>query len=105
MLPLFVLRVDEGELTRPHRGCFYEAIGCVVTLNCGPVAGLCSFSKRRFHAGVPAASCASRNRDHRVTVPDICPLPTAGSMPTTNLNYAAKIELGKQLHLEGGLSR
>ncbi|MBI4001704.1 MAG: c-type cytochrome [Nitrospira defluvii] len=40
-----------------------------------------------------------------VTVPDVGPLPTAVPMPATNLNYAAKIELGKQLYFDGRLSK
>jgi hypothetical protein len=33
-----------------------------------------------------------------MTVPDIGPLPTVVPIPGTNLNYAAKVELGKQLY-------
>lgn len=40
-----------------------------------------------------------------ITVPDIGPLPTAVPMPSTNLNYKAKIELGKQLYFDGRLSK
>ena len=40
-----------------------------------------------------------------VTVPDIGPLPTAVPTPATNLNYAAKIDLGKQLYFDGRLSK
>lgn len=40
-----------------------------------------------------------------LTVPDIGPLPTATPIPATNLNYKAKIELGKQLYFDGRLSR
>ena len=39
------------------------------------------------------------------TVPDIGPLPTVVPVPPTNLNYAAKIELGKQLYFDGRLSK
>lgn len=39
------------------------------------------------------------------TVPDIGPLPTAVPMPATNLNYAAKVTLGKQLYFDGRLSK
>ena len=38
-------------------------------------------------------------------VPDIGPLPTAVPIPPTNLNYAAKISLGKQLYFDGRLSQ
>ncbi len=38
-------------------------------------------------------------------VPDIGPLPTAIPQPPTNLNYAAKISLGKQLYFDGRLSK
>lgn len=40
-----------------------------------------------------------------VTVPDVGLLPTAVPTPATNLNYAAKIELGKQLYFDGRLSK
>lgn len=39
------------------------------------------------------------------TVPDIGPLPTSIPTPSTNLNYAAKVELGKQLYFDGRLSK
>jgi len=40
-----------------------------------------------------------------LTVPDIGPLPTAVPVPSSNVNYAAKIELGKQLYFDGRLSK
>lgn len=40
-----------------------------------------------------------------VTVPDIGPLPTVVPIPPGNLNYAAKVELGKQLYFDGRLSK
>lgn len=40
-----------------------------------------------------------------LTVPDIGPLPTAVPVPATNLGYAAKIALGKQLYFDGRLSK
>lgn len=40
-----------------------------------------------------------------MTVPDIGPLPAVVPVPSTNLNYAAKIELGKQLYFDGRLSK
>ena len=40
-----------------------------------------------------------------ITVPDIGPLPTTTPTPSTNLNYFAKIELGKQLYFDGRLSK
>src|SRR3990167_9195112 len=40
-----------------------------------------------------------------ITVPDIGPLPTSTPTPSTNLNYTAKIELGKQLYFDGRLSK
>ncbi len=40
-----------------------------------------------------------------MTVPDIGPLPTAVPMPSANLTYQAKIELGKQLYFDGRLSK
>ena len=40
-----------------------------------------------------------------ITVPDIGPLPTSIPTPSTNLNYTAKIDLGKQLYFDGRLSK
>ncbi len=40
-----------------------------------------------------------------VTVPDIGPLPTVVPIPATNLNYKAKVALGKQLFFDGRLSK
>ncbi|MBL8069847.1 MAG: c-type cytochrome [Nitrospira sp.] len=40
-----------------------------------------------------------------VTVPDVGPLPTVVPVPSSNLNYTAKIELGKQLYFDGRLSK
>ncbi len=38
-------------------------------------------------------------------VPNIGPLPSAAPNPPTNVNYKAKIELGKQLYFDGRLSK
>jgi cytochrome c peroxidase len=38
-------------------------------------------------------------------VPDIGPLPTVVPIPATNLNYKAKVDLGKQLYFDGRLSK
>ena len=40
-----------------------------------------------------------------LTVPDIGPLPTVVPIPATNLNYKAKVDLGKQLYFDGRLSK
>jgi cytochrome c peroxidase len=40
-----------------------------------------------------------------VTVPDVGPLPTVVPIPSSNLNYTAKTELGKQLYFDGRLSK
>ncbi len=40
-----------------------------------------------------------------VTVPDIGPLPSVVPMPATNLIYAQKVQLGKQLYFDGRLSK
>ena len=40
-----------------------------------------------------------------ITVPDIGPLPTVVPVPATNLNYQAKVDLGKQLYFDGRLSK
>lgn len=65
-----------------------------------------------YLAGTPTAGSApSGHAPHGtvtidgVTVPDIGPLPTSTPMPSTNLNYAAKLELGKQLYFDGRLSK
>lgn len=64
---------------------------------------------------VPLFQSAHASASHRaphgtvtvdgITVPDIGPLPTTPPSPSTNLNYAAKIELGKQLYFDGRLSK
>ncbi len=63
-----------------------------------------------LNSGVGAASPAAHAPHGTVTVdgvtvPDIGPLPTAIPQPSTNLNYAAKLELGKQLYFDGRLSK
>jgi cytochrome c peroxidase len=40
-----------------------------------------------------------------MTVPNIGPLPTSVPGPSTNLNYTAKVDLGKQLFFDGRLSK
>lgn len=40
-----------------------------------------------------------------MTVPDIGLLPTVVPVPATNLNYKAKVELGRQLYFDGRLSK
>jgi cytochrome c peroxidase len=40
-----------------------------------------------------------------ITVPDIGPMPTQVPIPPTNLSYAQKVELGKQLYFETRLSK
>jgi cytochrome c peroxidase len=40
-----------------------------------------------------------------MTVPDIGPLPTVVPIPATNLNYTAKVDLGKQLYFDGRLAK
>ncbi len=50
-------------------------------------------------AGTPIVEVDGRH------VPDIGPLPTVVPVPPTNLNYTAKVELGKQLYFDGRLSK
>ncbi len=40
-----------------------------------------------------------------IAVPDIGPLPSVVPIPPSNLNYKAKVELGKQLYFDGRLSK
>lgn len=40
-----------------------------------------------------------------IPVPDIGPLPTSVPIPPGNLNYQAKVDLGKQLYFDGRLSK
>lgn len=59
----------------------------------------------------PAVASPSAHAPHGtvtvdgMTVPDIGPLPSSIPTPSANLNYAAKIELGKQLYFDGRLSK
>jgi len=68
--------------------------------------GLCIFDDLK-----PAQASPSGYAPHGtvtidgVTVPDIGPLPTSIPIPSTNLNYKAKVELGKQLYFDGRLSK
>ena len=70
------------------------------------ITGLCLFDDLK-----PAQASPSGYAPHGtvtidgVTVPDIGPLPTSIPMPSTNLNYKAKVELGKQLYFDGRLSK
>lgn len=40
-----------------------------------------------------------------MSVPDIGPMPAFAPMPPGNVNYAQKVELGKQLYFDGRLSK
>ena len=53
----------------------------------------------------PALSASDLVIVDGVAVPDIGPLPTSVPIPPTNLNYKAKVELGKQLYFDGRLSK
>ncbi len=63
----------------------------------------------------PVSSVLAHELDHNMAidmilahgkiVPNIGPLPTAIPQPAANLNYAAKISLGKQLYFDGRLSK
>lgn len=55
--------------------------------------------------GTVAAESANLVIVDGVAVPDVGPLPTAVPQPETNLNYKAKVELGKQLYFDGRLSK
>jgi cytochrome c peroxidase len=53
----------------------------------------------------PALSASDLVIVDGTAVPDIGPLPTSVPIPPTNLNYKAKVELGKQLYFDGRLSK
>lgn len=71
----------------------------------GSWAGLCLL------AGCPSTDPPSTVSDSGlvqvdgIAVPDIGPLPVTVPVPPTNLNYHAKVELGKLLYFDGRLSK
>jgi len=71
-------------------------------LAAGLVASL-GFVSTQLEAQSPAP--AGTDVVDGVTVPDIGPLPTVVPIPATNLNYKAKVDLGKQLYFDGRLSK
>jgi len=71
-------------------------------LAAGLVASL-GFMSTQLEAQAPAS--AGTVVVDGVTVPDIGPLPTVVPIPATNLNYKAKVDLGKQLYFDGRLSK
>jgi len=72
----------------------------------GALTGLGMFSTS-VQAQSPASAVAPSGTISvdGITVPDIGPLPTVVPIPSTNLNYTAKVELGKQLYFDGRLSK
>ncbi|MDE3242998.1 MAG: cytochrome-c peroxidase [Nitrospirota bacterium] len=86
-------------MSRHRQGYRYMAIGCLAA---SVLASLGTFSiKVQAQSLVPGGMVIADG----TTVPDIGPLPTAVPIPPTNLNYAAKIALGKQLYFDGRLSK
>ena len=70
----------------------------------GAIAGL------GWGAMLPSDSADAADAADLVTVeglaiPEIGPLPTSVPIPSTNLNYKAKVKLGKQLFFDGRLSK
>ena len=76
--------------------CFILVLLCVATFGIGENLVGASPSGHAPHGTVTIDG---------ITVPDIGPLPTAVPIPSSNVNYAAKIELGKQLYFDGRLSK
>lgn len=78
-----------------------------VSVMIGGIAAGLVVSLGFLHTRLDAQSTASTGTVvvDGVTVPDIGPLPTVVPIPATNLNYKAKIELGKQLYFDGRLSK
>lgn len=76
--------------------CFILVLLCVATFGIGESLVGASPSGHAPHGTVTIDG---------ITVPDIGPLPTAVPIPSSNVNYAAKIELGKQLYFDGRLSK
>lgn len=76
--------------------CFILVLLCVATFGIGESLVGASPSGHAPHGTVTIDG---------ITVPDIGPLPTAVPTPSSNVNYAAKIELGKQLYFDGRLSK
>ena len=69
-------------------------------------AGLCGFGALKSAQASPAGDAPHGTVTlDGMTVPDIGPLPTSVPTPPTNLNYKAKVDLGKQLYFDGRLSK
>jgi cytochrome c peroxidase len=87
-----------------HRACRFRIVGAIKGLGFILIAWLAGSLS-------PALSAPSGYAPHGVvtvdgtTVPDIGPMPTQVPTPPTNLSYAQKIELGKQLYFETRLSK
>ena len=69
-------------------------------------AGLCGFGDLKSAQASPSGHAPHGTVTlDGMTVPDIGPLPTSVPTPPTNLNYKAKVDLGKQLYFDGRLSK
>ncbi len=85
-----------------HRGRLRQRVGAVgVMFICAWGAALMADD---VNTRAAAASMDLITVDGRI-VPDIGPLPPAPPIPPTNLNYKAKVELGKKLFFDGRLSK
>ena len=84
---------------RSRAGNLVTALAFAVGVGVTALVGVAAVAHELGEAGWPLVTLAS------ITVPDIGPLPTAAPVPNTNLNYKAKIELGRQLYFDGRLSK
>lgn len=74
----------------------------VVTLTLSLVAGILLGHNAGFGSSLMSTPMIEVDG---MKVPDIGPLPSIVPIPSTNLNYRAKVELGKQLYVDGRLSK
>lgn len=89
--------MDQKQERKNRRTWFAVAIGLVM------IAGAA------FGVGIllnhPMSVAADLIVVDGMAVPDIGPLPTSVPMPPSNINYKAKVELGKLLYFDGRLSK
>ena len=99
--PNRLLLKEEGrEMNIPRKVFLILVFGWLTAIGFAMTVGI---PQARSHESA-SASTGTVTLDG-MTVPDIGPLPTTVPIPSTNLNYAAKVDLGKQLFFDGRLSK
>ncbi len=84
---------------RSRAGSLVPVLAFAVGIGIIAMVGVGAVAHELGEAGWPLVTLDS------ITVPDIGPLPNAAPVPAGNLNYKAKVELGRQLYFDGRLSK